>query len=120
MAFDYISLRDDTAEPLIAEFGKPGQIAVNDSSSFAPYESQFGSETLHDCTVVQTRFQKADNNGTLVEEGDVLFLVSTDGVTIDPALAHRIVAGGATYQVVRVDPLQPGPTIMLWKVHARK
>lgn len=120
MAFDYPTMVDDVVIPQLADKGKPGQIAVNDPSSGAPYESQLGSETLHNVTVVQKTFEKSDNNGTLVEKGDVLFLVSTDGVTIDPALADRIIANGITYQVVRIDPLYPGPTIMLWSIHGRK
>jgi len=120
MTFDYISLRDGTVEPLITEFGKPGNIVVNVPPSGAPWESQFGSEESYPITIVQTKFQKSDNSGTLVEMGDVLFIISTQGVTLDPELAQRIIANGTTYQIIRVDPVQPGTTIMLWKVHARK
>lgn len=142
MAFDYVGLRDSVAEPLIAEFGKLGTIFVNipanillddqdnpildDQDNYIlvsdsiPYESQLGSEKSHLVALVQTKFKKADNNGTLVEIGDVLYLVSTEGVIIDPGLANRVEVDGVTYQVVRIDPLQPGPVVMLWKVHARK
>jgi len=122
VSFDYAGLRDDTVQPLLAEFGKvtPGQISVNVPATGAPYESQIGTPVLYPCTVVQTVFKKSDNNGTLVEAGDVLFLVSPEGLLIDPELADRILVDGVTYQVVRVDPLKPGSTIMLWKVHGRK
>ena len=120
MAFDYPALRDNTVEPKIAEYGKPGTLYINDPEGGAPYESQFGDELAYPVTVLQTGFTKADNKGTLVEKGDVMFLVSTEGVTADPELAHRIEVNSITYQVVRVDPLFPGPTIMFWKVHARK
>jgi hypothetical protein len=78
------------------------------------------SEASYPVTLVQTMFKKADNNGTLVEADDVLFLTSTEGVTIDPALANRLAVDSVTYQVVRIDPLFPGPVVMLWKIHARK
>jgi len=120
MGFDYTTLRDGTVEPLLAEFGKPGTLVVNDLVSGEPWESQIGSETTYPVTVVQTVFTKADNNGTLVEMNDVLFLVSTDGIVIDPELADRFTVDSITYQVVRIDPLKPGPVIMLWKLHARK
>lgn len=146
MAFDYTGLRDGTVEPLIAEFGKSGSIlvttppgeflldrdgnqildrdgnpiTVRDVVAAAPYGSQLGFDVAHAVTLVQTRFKKSDNNGTLVEMGDVLFLVSTEGVTIDPSMANRMTVGGVTYQVIRIDPLQPGDVVMLWKVHARK
>jgi hypothetical protein len=120
MAFDYATMRLETVIPLIDEFGKDGELAVNDATTGAPYESQLGAETLHPVRLLQTKFKKMDNNGTLVEEGDVLYLVSTQGVTIDPDLADRMIVGGVTYQVVRIDPLVPGPVIMFWYIHARK
>jgi hypothetical protein len=86
----------------------------------APYDSQIGTPDLHDVTVIQTTFKEDNNRGTLVQETDVLFLVSTEGLAVDPELADRIIANGDTYQVVRIDPLMPGSTVVLWSVHARK
>jgi len=121
MAFDYSTMRLETVEPLIDEFGKDGQLAVNvPATGAAPYESQLDGEVLHDIRLVQTRFKKDNNNGTLVEEEDVLYLVSTQGVTIEPAMANRIIVASISYQVVRVDPLAPGPVTMFWYIHARK
>lgn len=120
MAFDYPGLRDNTVEPKIAEYGKAGTLYVNDPAGGAPYESQLGDEVSHAVTVLQTQFMKSDNLGTLVEMGDVMFLTSTEGVTIDPELADRIKVNSITYQVVRIDPLFPGDTILFWKIHARK
>ena len=148
MAFDYPNLRDETVEPLIAEFGKTGILYVhNDAPEGAlvdrdgnyildrdgnyivergggsereAWESQLGSDDSHAVTLVQLQFKKSDNKGTLVEMGDVLFLVSTEGVTVDPALANRFQVGGIIYQVVRIDPLQPGSTVMKWNIHGRK
>jgi flagellar basal body rod protein FlgG len=145
MTFDYTAMKLETVEPLINEFGKDGQLAVNVvtitsylvdrdgnfildregnkiivTEGTAPYDSQLDGEVLHPVRLVQTRFKKMDNNGTLVEVGDVLYLVSTQGVTVDPALANRIRVDSVTYQVVRVDPLVPGPVIMFWYIHARK
>jgi hypothetical protein len=120
MAFDYVRIRDGTVEPLFDKFGKPGQIAVNVPATGAlPYESQIDGEDLYDIVVIQTTFEKDNNRGTLVQETDVLFLVSTK-TEISPEMADRIIVENVTYQIVRVDPLTPGPTIMLWSVHARK
>jgi len=120
MAFDYTALNVNTVQPLIDEFGNDGYLIVNDAASGAPYESQIGAEVLHPIRLVQTLFKKSDNSGTLVEMGDVLFLVSTQGVAINPDLANRMKVDNIIYQVVKIDPLKPGPIIMLWKIHARK
>ena len=147
MTFDYASLRDGTVEPLIAEFGKAGVLYVytdipsgalidrdgnyildrdgnyivsRSGSLREAWESQLGSDLPYAVVLIQTQFKKDNNMGTLVEKDDVQFLVSTQGVTIDPELANRITVDSVTYQVVRVDPLKPGTVTMLWKVHARK
>lgn len=120
MAYDYLALRNGSVEPLLAQFGTSGTLHVNVAATGDPWDSQLGGEDTHPITVVRTKFTQTDNQGTLVEANDVMFLVSTEGVTIDPELAHRITVDGVAYQVVRVDPLRPGPTTMLWKVHARK
>ena len=120
MGFDYSTMRDETVEPAIEEYGDDGQVGVNDASTGAPYESQLGSETLHPAKFLSTEFKKETNRGTLIEKNDVLLLMSTRGITIDPELAHRIIWDSVTYQVIRIDPKRPGTTVMFWYVHARK
>lgn len=120
MVFDYAGLRDGTVEALIANFGATAQIAVNDPGTGDPWDSQIDSETLHDVTVVRTGFKHEHNRGTLVEQNDLMFLMSTEGVTVDPALANRLIIDSKTYQIVRVDPLKPGSVTMKWDVHVRK
>ncbi len=142
MAFDYPSLRDETVEPLIAEFGKSGTIFVGfpgdvlvdrDGNPIVdrdgnyiivgdgvPWGSQLSVEVSHSVILLTKQFKKSDNRGTLVEMGDVLFLLSTEGVTIDPALANRFMVDGVIYQVVRIDLLRPGATTLKWDIHGRK
>jgi hypothetical protein len=147
MAVDYTALNLETVQPLIDEFGKSGILLIAEFTEdlvivdrdgnpildrdgnpitsrgtvdIEPWASHLGYDMPHPVSLVQTVFKKSDNNGTLVEKDDVLFLVSTKGVTIDPTLSNRMTVDSVTYQVVRIDPLRPGPVIMLWKVHARK
>ena len=122
MAFDYAGLRDDTVQPLLAEFGKieKGELEFDAAGTGEPWDSKLAAPQEVPATVVQTMFKKDNNMGTLVEKNDVLFLVSPEGVTLDPELAARIVVDETAYQVIRVDPLKPGSVTMLWKVHGRK
>ena len=120
MAFDYATIRDNVVIPQLADKGKPGWISVNTPPTGAPYDTQIGEPVLHPVTLITKQFKKADNRGTLVEMTDQLFMVSTNGVTIDPALADRLIVAGITYQIIRIDPLQTGPTVMFWDIHVRK
>jgi hypothetical protein len=122
MAFDYTSLETGTVQRLIVEFGTEGVIMIPGESIGEPYESKLDNDTEIPVKLVRTSFKRADNNGTLVEENDQMFLVSTEGVSCsnDPKLADRLFVDDVELQVVRVDPLRPGPVTMLWKVHVRK
>jgi len=116
----YERMRDNVAEPNLLKFGTTGYLSLNVAATGKPWDSQLGGETQVPIICMRTTFKKADNNGTLVEMNDVLFLVSTEGVSIDPALADRIVVGSVAHQIIRIDPLQNADTVVLWKVHARK
>ena len=121
MAFDYVNLRDNVAEKLIAQFGDVGHLLLPGESVGEDYESRLNNDSECPVAYVRTKFAKAENNGTLVEKNDVMFLVSTEGViTFDPKLADRFLVDNIEYQIVRIDPLKPGPVVMLWKVHSRK
>ena len=120
MAFDYSTLRTDTVETLIKEFGDSGHLLLTGESIGEAWESNLDNDVECPINAVRTRFIQDNNQGTLVEKNDVMFLVSTEGVANDPTLAEQIVVDCTKYQVVRIDPLKPGPVVMLWKVHARK
>jgi len=120
VAFDYIGLRDSAVAPAIVEFGDDGFFLLPGESVGEDYESRLDSDVECPLKCVRTKFTKAENNGTLVEKNDLMYLVSTAGVSFDPELVNRFVTDCTEYQIVRIDPLKPGPVVMLWKVHVRK
>jgi len=120
MGFDYLRIRDKVAEPKIEQFGLPGYMLLPGQSIGEPWESHLDNDVEIPVLCLQTTFTKADNNGTVVEKDDVMFLVSTQGIANEPTLADRIVVDCVEYQIIRIDPLKPGPVVVLWKVHARK
>jgi hypothetical protein len=120
MSFDYTSLKTGVAEKLIKEFGDSGYLLMPGESVGEDWESNLDNDVECPIQAVRTAFKTDNNQGTLVEKTDVMFLVSTEGVTQDPEMAQKIVVDCKEFQVVRIDPLRPGPVTMLWKVHARK
>jgi hypothetical protein len=120
MQFDYEKLKVGTVERLIEKFGKSGTLRLPGVQTNTDYNPEPADSIEQPVKVIQTHFKKEDNNGTLVQETDVMFLISTAGVTTDPKMADGLSVEGTLYGVVRIDPLAPGPVVMLWKVHARK
>ena len=120
MAFDYASLRDETVQPLITKFGDDATLTIPGAPLGEPYDSRLDTATDYPVKVVRSRFMQTHNSGTLVQEKDSLFLLSTEGVSADPSLASRMAINGTIFQIIRIDPVKPGPVGMLWKVHCRK
>lgn len=120
MTFDYTSLRDNVAQPLIKDFGVTGALFIPGADTGEPFDPQPAADTVQPIIVVQTTFTKEDREGGNVEVNDVAFLASTEGVLADPSMADRLQVAGVLYQIVDIKPLRPGPVVMLWKIHARK
>ena len=118
MAYDYASLRDNTVEPLMTRFGKAGTITTPTGTPTNPWEPATG-ETTTAVTVVEVSPDISDRDGTLIQENDVMFLISPEG---DPALdlAQSLTVEGVEYEVVGIMPVRPGPVLVLWKAHCRK
>jgi hypothetical protein len=118
MSFNYSALRDNTVEPLMTRFGKPGVITAPTGAPADPWNPATG-ETTTNVTVVETQPDITERGGTLIEEGDVIFLVSPEG---DPSLdlAQTLEVEGVVYRVVGIMPVRPGPVAMLWKAHCRR
>ena len=120
MAFNYTGLRDNTAEPLIERFGKDATLTLTvEGTGGDPWNPQPDGSIETTVKVVQTMFDLKDRHGTLIQEDDLMFLISTDGDP-DVELAQTLSLESTTYQIVGVMPLKPGPVTMLWKAHCRK
>jgi hypothetical protein len=117
--FDYAGLRDNTAEPLLARFGKSATLVQPGTPSGPEWDPTPGESTESTVTVVETRFNIEDREGSLVQVGDRMFLVSTAGGAV-PALADKLTIDSATYQIINVKPLKPGSVTMLYRLHVRK
>lgn len=119
-AFDYAGLRDSVAIPLIRDFGTAGSLLIPGVDTGPNYNPEPGEGTVQAVKLVETSFTKEDRADGNVQMDDLIYLVSTEGVTTDPAMAHELIAAGVKYQIINIKPLRPGPIVMLWKVHVRK
>jgi hypothetical protein len=120
MAFDYAALRGQVAIPLLDEFGKAAALRVAGTDTGSTYNPVPAAPTDHAVVVVETQFTKEERAGGNVQQDDLMFLMSTKGVTINPGLAQQLILDSIAYAVIHVGPLRPGTVIMLWRVHVRK
>lgn len=121
-AFNYAQIRDKTVIPLLKRFGKitPAVLLFPGTQTGPDYNPEPGADVEVNATVVQTSWKKNEIDGKSIQKDDVKYLVSPEDLTQDPELAAQINVGGIIYQIMNVDPLSPGSTIMLWTVQGRK
>lgn len=119
MAFDYNRLRTQTAEPLLARFGRSAVLVKPGEPTGPPYDPQPGPPDESPVIIVETEFKFKDMDGTLIQVTDKMFLMSTSA-GVEPENPDTFYDDDETFQVIQAKRLKPGPLNMLWKVHARR
>jgi hypothetical protein len=123
--FDYANLRDNTAEPLLARFGKQATLTKPGTPTGDEWNPTPGTPTEYTVIVMETQFSRAaiwaisTRAGTQIEQGDRLYLMSTSA-GVEPAREDTLAVDGDVFQIINVDPLKPGPVTLLSRVHVRK
>jgi hypothetical protein len=116
-AFDYDKIRV-TAERLIAKFGQKGSLRriTNSGPDYDPVQA---SEDFA-CSLVDLDHSQVNVADTLIQRGDRMVYLSTEGLSITPTLADKLLIGGIEYAIVDIQPLSPGGAVVLWQLQVRR
>jgi hypothetical protein len=108
-----------TSLDLITKFGK--SISIRTITDTTPAKAYRPVAAAADETVqaVIEDFRERDVDGTIVQAGDRRYLIAAKDVTTAPTTASRIVDGSDELEVVNVEPIAPGGTTVVWRLHAR-
>lgn len=118
MTFNYDNIRD-IVKKQVAAFGQSATLRQPGAATGPDYDPTPGTPTDYAVKVVTSRFTIAERAGSLVQEDDLVFLMSTEGDP-DPNLKGTLMIGSTTYQVFKLNPISPGATIVGWRVYCRK
>lgn len=102
--FDYAKSRA-TAERLIAKFGTAG--AIRRSVKTGPDYDPDITDTDYTCTLVTLEIDMSKIDGTLIQKGDRMVYVSTQGLPIEIAESDRIVVAEKEHVIKQCRPLSP-------------
>ena len=118
MSFDYARMKA-TADRLIAKFG---QAAVLRRPTWTGTEQNpvAGTPTDYPVTVVVEVYAFSQIDGERVRRDDKKVLVSKGSLAVEPAVSDKIVIGGVEHAIVRVMPTDPGGTVIMWELQARR
>ena len=122
---DYTKVRL-TADNKITSFGDDIIVRCTTYGTYDPVSDTYAtSSTSYNGKCVITNFSKRDIDGTLVQVGDRRLLLSAldmDGETL-PELEGRddlqFVYNSRVLNVLGIDSLKPGGTVLLYKLHIR-
>lgn len=117
-SFDY-SRSQQTANRLIDRFGSTATLKRPNTSGTA-YNPTEGTPTSYTVTVVVQDYRNAEIDGTRVLAGDKKVMMAKGSLAIEPATSDKLVIGGAEHAIVEVRPLNPGGTVILWELQARR
>ena len=118
--FDYEEIRDEIVEPALDEFGYTDATLTQPGPTTGPdYDPTPGTPTVYPVSVLNVGFSFSESSSGLVREDDLKFMMSTKDDP-DPDLKGTLTVDAVTYQVVKITPKSPGPTVLFWYVHCRK
>ena len=130
--FDYDSIRDSVVIPQIAKFGKEAVLTQPGTPTGPDYDPTPGTPTEYTVKVLETGppgsgFTIMNQPGGLVREVDRWFMMSVEPDPVegipDPDLNGVLTVpkvAGVDIQVISLDPIQPGPVILFWRVRCKK
>lgn len=116
-AFDYDKARV-IAERLIAKFGQKA-VLRRITSAGPDYDPVQTSEDFP-CSLVDLDQTQAHVADTLIQRGDRMIYLSTEGLSITPTLADTLLIGGVEHAIVDLRPLSPGGTVVFWQLQVRR
>lgn len=105
-----------TARRLIDSYGK-GASLVRTTTGWPPHNPTT-TEATHDCRLVETGYSLTNRNATLIQVGDKVGIISTD-LDVVPRLADKLVIDGIRHNLIDLQPLNPGGTVLLYEFVAR-
>lgn len=115
-AFDYTRSRA-TADRLIARYGQTGQLLVyTKTGTYDPTVTYPATA----CTLVVLEYESREVDGTRVLATDKKVLLKATGLSAAPKTSDRLSIGGVEHSIVRVEPLSPGGTVVIYTLQVRR
>ena len=117
--FDYAETKAD-ADELIAEFGQAATLRRPGASTGDAWNPTQGAATDYGCMVVVLSYDYREIDGTRILSTDKKVLLAKASLSAEPATSDRLLISGAEHAIIDVQPLNPGGTVVLYQIQARR
>ena len=118
MAFDYARMKA-TADRLIASAGQAAVLRRPSSTGPAHNPTQ-GAPTDYAVTIVVDSYRQSEIDGERIRRDDLKVLMAKGALAVEPATSDKIVIGGVDYVIVDIRPTNPGGSVVLYEIQARR
>jgi hypothetical protein len=109
-----------TADRMIERFGVAGTLRRRTTTGPA-YDPTEGSPVNHACRFVVSDYSATEIDGTRVLATDKKVMLAKGSLTVEPRLSDLLVdPASSSYKIVAINPLQPGPDIVMWELQVRR
>lgn len=107
----------------IADKGRAVSFVYKTQGTYAPATDTFSvaaSTTTQTVYMVITDVLKKDVNETLIKAGDKIGLLANDSLTRAPKTGDRVTDGTETFDVISIEEIKPGDTVILYRLQLRR
>ena len=118
MSFDYARMKA-TADRLIAKAGQAATLRRPTSTGTA-FNPTPGAPGEYPITVVVEVYAFREIDGTRIQRDDLKVLLAKGSLTVEPKTTDRLLIGGVEYAIMDVRPENPGGTLLMWTIQARR
>ncbi|MFP1634091.1 hypothetical protein ACLB6G_20365 [Zhengella sp. ZM62] len=117
MTYDY-TRPEATAQRLIAKFGQ--SVTLTKVTKVWNDWNPGVNLTEYSATGAVMDYADREIDGTVIKAGDKRVYLSTEGLTVEPDTTDTLTVGGVVHSIIRVDPLNPGGTVVMWTLQVRR
>lgn len=104
---------------LLTQFGAPIAVRRVSGGTFDRAAGTTSGATTVDTNVngIKTKYNEDALAGVLIEKGDRIYLLDS---SFQPIVGDKLVLAGEPWEVMSVEPIAPGPTVVANYVMVRK
>lgn len=112
-----------TAKRLIEKYGRLAKITVvtKPSNPDKPWQGSVPVEAEVTRKMCFLKYEQKDIDETLIRSGDQKVLLAANGLTLVPNLSGYLTdSDGSLWNIVKIKPLNPGDTMVLYTLQVRQ
>lgn len=118
----FYSEMQGVANELLTEFGDTWTLRRVNKGTYNPSTNTRTTDSTDNYSVkcVRQNYKNNQIDGENIQNGDILLLVDAYGLEITPDTTDIFINSSETWQIVNIELIKPGDTIVMYKIQVRQ